>query len=67
MKRMIIVPDGWPCLYHECRPGFFVVNESLYLKSEYGGEGYCDTGEYFAKTDCMVQPVNSVWEEFESD
>jgi hypothetical protein len=60
-----MLPDGWPCTYEECRPGFFVFGESLFLKSEYGGQGYCGSGEMFCRTDAEVQPVTEVWEEFE--
>lgn len=66
MKRMLIQPDGWPCTYAECPPGFFVYGTMLGLKSEYGGEGYCDSGEAFAKPgDVEVQPVMAVWVEEE--
>ena len=66
MRRLVMIPDGWPCTYEECRPGFFVFGESLFLKSEYGGEGYCESGEAFARNDSPnVQPVISAWEEFE--
>lgn len=59
---MIIVPDGWPCPYAECPPGFFVVDHNLYLKTEYGDDGYCGTGEAFDAKDWEVQPVIYVWE-----
>lgn len=76
MRRMVIVPDGWPCRYAECRPGFFVFQDSLCLKSEYGGleiASFCESGEAFwggvtTKDDLAnlsVQPVEAVWEEFE--
>jgi hypothetical protein len=35
------------------------------LKSEYGGDGYCDSGEAFVKTDEEVQPVTYVWEVYD--
>lgn len=65
MKRMVIVPDGWPCAYEECRPGHFVYADALCLKSEYGKDGFCGSGEFFARHDAVVQPVEAVWEEYE--
>lgn len=65
MRRLVMQPDGWPCLYAECRPGHFVYGDSLCLKSEYGGDGYCESGEAFARTEAVVQPVLAVWQEFE--
>lgn len=58
-------PDGWPCRYAECRPGFFVLDGDLFLKSEYGGEGYCSSGEAFVYRESEVQPVTATWEEYE--
>ena len=75
MKQLIIVPDGWPCTLAECPPGFFVIEESLCLKSEYGdNEAYVDSGEYFARgttskekrANVIVQPVKAVWQEVDS-
>ncbi len=63
IRQMIIKPDGWACSYADCRPGFFVVGEHLYLKTEYGDDGYCDTGEAFCVKDAIVQPVYSTWED----
>ncbi len=71
MKNLIMMPDGWPCTYEECRPGHFVWADSLCLKSEYGGDGFCDSGEYFcgpnpgkeARDAIMVQPVCAEWRE----
>lgn len=37
----------------------------LGLKTEYGDDGYCDSGEYFASKDRLVQPVEAVWEMYE--
>lgn len=65
MRRLTIQPEGWPCSYAECRPGFFILDNDLFLKSEYGGEGYCSTGEIFAYRASEVQPVVAIWEEFE--
>ena len=71
MKRMIIVPDGWPRKLRECLPGFFVHKEDLYLISEYKtdndsefNESYCSSGEYCCLDyDTVVQPVAYEWEE----
>lgn len=65
MKRLIIVPDGWPCTYRECRPGFFTSDAMLGLKTEYGDDGYCDSGEAFARKESLVQPVNAIWEMYD--
>lgn len=66
MKHLLMEPDGWSCTYDECRPGFFVLRGDLFLKSEYGSEGYCSSGESFAgDRDSTVQPVNPVWQEYE--
>ncbi len=65
MKRLVVHPEGWPCSYAECRPGLFLHGNMIGLKSEYGGEGYCDSGEAFAKVDGDVQPVTYVWEFYE--
>lgn len=73
MKRLIIQPEGWPCRFEELRPGYFVMGEDLFLKTEYGEDAYCDTGESFAggassneeRAKLMVQPVEAVWMEFE--
>lgn len=68
MKRLIVEPDGWPLTYAECPPGFFTMGDSLFFKSEYGGDGYCDTGEYFVggvdaadRGGLIVQPVMYRW------
>ena len=74
MKKMIVVPEGWSCEFGECRPGFFVFEENLFLKTEYGdNEAYCCLGEYFwggvsKKEDLVkleVQPVCTEWIEEE--
>lgn len=72
MKKLLIEPAGWPCSLAQCPPGFFVFNERLCLKSEYGiADAYCESGEIFwggAKTDeerlaLQVQPVTYAWKE----
>lgn len=65
MRRLVIVPDGWPCSYEECPAGYFVHEGHLFLKSEYGGQGYCGSGEAFALSPAEVQPVYATWEDFE--
>lgn len=76
MRRLVIVPDGWPCRHAECRPGFFLSKDSLCLKSEYGGleiSSFCESGEAFwggattkeGQDNLIVQPVNAVWEDYE--
>jgi hypothetical protein len=65
---MVMVPEGWPCKHQECRPGFFVFNDRLCFKDEYGSKGgsYNEAGEFFCGGDeVMVQPVEPIWEEFE--
>jgi len=79
MKRMVVNPDGWPCTFNECPPGFFVFEDNLYLKSEYRSEdksdAYCESGEYFwggtggdvkKRGALKVQPVIVEWEEFDA-
>lgn len=75
MKRMIIVADGWPCLYQECPPGLFVIGEerTLCLKTEYEDYGsFCaSSGEVFwggvktkeGRAKLVVQPVVARWVE----
>lgn len=73
MKRLVILPEGWPCEFHECRSGFFLWKETLCLMSDYGGEAYTDGGDIFwggaiskeARAGLVIQPVTAVWEEFE--
>ncbi len=75
MKRLEIVPEGWPCHLRECRPGLFLFKDQLCLKDEYGAAGnvYNDAGEIFwggtsTKADrdyFAAQPVEARWEEFD--
>ena len=73
MKRMIIVPDGWPIPIKQCQPGFFVHKDNLYLISEYRTnnesteyEMFCSSGEYCClNSKTIVQPVTYEWEEDE--
>ena len=73
MKRLTITPEGWwPCALYKCPPGFFIYNDRLCFKTEYGSdEAYCDSGEVFwggavdkeNRKKLIVQPVIAVWEE----
>lgn len=74
MKRCTLIPDGWPCSFAECPPGFFMFNKNIFLKSEYGGdEAYCESGEVFwggtqtkeERAKLEVQPVRVHWEYYE--
>lgn len=73
MKRLIVIPEGWPCKFSECRPGYFLFHGDLCLKTEYGSDSYCESGEAFwggvsgeeARNALEIQPVSVVWEEFE--
>ncbi len=75
MKRILIVPDGWPCTLEECPPGLFMYEGYLNFKTEYRKqredgawklEAYCDSGETFCRPDeTLVQPVVYVEEEYE--
>ena len=62
MKRLVLVPDGWPCKLRECPPGLFVTDmETVCVKSQYprveilasGGSAYwteayiADNGDAF--------------------
>lgn len=75
MKRLVMMPDGWPCTLGECRPGHFIYQDRLCFKDEYGsaGNSYNEAGEIFwgGTTDrqdrntLTVQPVLPIWEEYE--
>lgn len=78
MKRLVIVPDGWPCSLAECRPGHFVCDEILGFKTEYREsdgkiQAYNEAGEFFwagtkeesERRRIIVQPVNPTWQEYE--
>ena len=70
MRQLTLEPEGWPCTFHECRPGLFVWQECVGIKSEYGiDDGYNEAGEQWwgeAETEedranIIVQPVKVVW------
>lgn len=78
MKRLVAVPNGWPCTLAEAEPGAFVfLNKRVGYKTEYQMEPQKDTfhvkafnegGEYLhlAMGDSeIVQPLEFVWEEYE--
>lgn len=75
MKRLVMVPEGWPCMLSECRPGHFIFESRLCFKDEYEGAGnsYNEAGEIFwggtsdkhDRAKLIVQPVSPVWEEYE--
>jgi len=59
MKEVIIYPLGWMCKIEECPPGFFMYEEQLCFKSEYGQDNiFCSSGEYFITRNIIVQPVS---------
>ena len=74
MKKLIMVPNGWKCVFRQCPPGFFVYHNALCMKSEYkseelGDEAYCESGEAFwggtdnknDRDNLEVQPVAPKW------
>jgi hypothetical protein len=81
MKRLAIVPNGWPCTLLECPPGIFLYHDTVGFKSEYGcGPNaetievfVCESGEAFwggthtneARHALIVQPCETKWEEYE--
>jgi|WetSurSiteA1Bulk_404760.scaffolds.fasta_scaffold298351_2 hypothetical protein len=76
MKRLEIVPDGWPCRFAECPPGLFVYNNTLCTKTDYEGmhaEAFCSSGETFwggttngeDRKKLIVTPCSARWKEEE--
>ncbi len=71
MKRLVLVPHGWPLPLGECSAGLFVCGDAVGLKTEYGlePEAYCDSGEFWggvsaeARRAVVVQPVEARWED----
>lgn len=62
-KTCRIVPDGWPVKVEECPPGFFMCDDQLCFRNEYGQNGiFNSAGEYFVTRGIMVQPVIYEWE-----
>jgi hypothetical protein len=65
MKRLLMEPSGWSCTLAECPPGFFVCDDSLCFKTEYGAVGsFNEAGEHFVSDPATteVQPVEPRWE-----
>ena len=68
MKRLELVPDGEVCTFKNCRPGFFLFGERLFLKgSSSTGEApvFSDEGFYMSPG-CFrdwpqIQPVTVKW------
>jgi len=72
MKKLVIIPNGWPCTLLECPPGFFVFEDRLCLKTEYAYDGpYNEGGEVFwggvdtkeERAKLIVEPVDMEWQE----
>ena len=61
MKRLILLPSDFPTPYSDCPPGFFLCGDMVGMKTEYSGEGYCDTGETFCRKDSEVTPLKYEW------
>ena len=82
MRRLVILPQGWPCTLGECPPGFYLFQDDLCMKTEYvresvggnGVEAFNCGGEAFwggasTNAECaklIVQPVSVRWEEYEA-
>lgn len=70
--RLILEPDGWPVPLRDCRPGLFLYEERIGLKTEYAAGDILDIftqyGEFFRPVSTehlgglRVQPVKSKWE-----
>jgi hypothetical protein len=64
MKLLVLKPADFPMPYKECPPGLFLWGaQAVGLKTEYGQDGFCDTGETFCNHDCEVTPLRYEWEE----
>lgn len=73
MKRLELIPTGFPCTLAECPAGFFLKDNEVCFKSEYftndRPDAYCEGGCYFwggdeGKKDInavIVQPLISAW------
>jgi hypothetical protein len=75
MKKILIIPHGWPCTLNECPPGHFMIDDELCFKAVHvtamGGcpVAYFSTGGgYMKDPDELVQPVVvESWEDGEID
>ncbi len=77
-RRLLLIPDGWPCELSECPPGPFVHPATewfanlLCFKSEYmDGEtgkiiAYNSAGEFYCG-EGLVQPVRAIFEDSDDD
>jgi len=36
MRKLTLIPDGWPCDLSECPPGLFLFEDNVCFKTEYG-------------------------------
>lgn len=72
MKRLELKPEGFPCKLSECPPGFFLFNDGVCFKSQYGNdhdgqdvflEGGCSFwgGKDADRPNLIVQPLVSNW------
>lgn len=71
MKRLVVVPDGWPCKLSECPSGLFMFEGALVVKSKYGPQENAllalDGGIFTGQTekekrgDLIVQPCRYEW------
>ena len=75
MRRLMMVPVGWPCTLRQCPPGHFVCDGQLCFKTEYAKNGDAGQSEAFNSAgemlsggeDVAVQPVEAQWVEDEAD
>jgi hypothetical protein len=76
MKRLVMVPEGWPCKLKEAPCGPFVWDDMLCFKSdhkdenrrimafgEFGVSLWYSAGGFVPMDDLMVQPVVAKWED----
>lgn len=69
MKKLVVRPNDWPCKLGECRPGLFMYDACLGLKSEYGEFFVVASGEAFwggvtteqERAVLVVQPCHYEW------
>lgn len=71
-KVLKLEPDGFPCRFEDCPPGFFLDGDEVCLKTEYSGPGnaYCSSGETYwggtsdkAERDAkIIQPLKEKWD-----
>lgn len=75
MRRLVVVPDGWPCDLQECPPGLFVYGATLCWVDAYDKDPYtAEDGQAFwggtskreERAKLIVQPCKAIWEEYEA-